>query len=561
MNDLASADHNIHAAMLEVISEGISGGLLVYDTNDLVVFASRQLCDLLPVPMSFLTPGTRLRELLAAVYDSGGRFAADGPGTSRALSRKDWVGEQIAALWRERSVTLERRAVDRWLNFSRRRLSSGYGVTVVRDVSEHKRREEQWRLDMERMEITEEVLDNLPFPITVRDDRLTFVAVNKAAASFHDLPAAAILGRSGKDLHAPELAQRLSGINRQVIESGEATELPELVTRNDGSQVVIIARKFRIGKPGHYYLVTVMEDITSLVMVNEASGEFAPRLTVDDLTKSRLGRSADLPSQEWQEVHATTRDNGRVLVVSASPKLTTDIIAVLSALGADSSAIESAADLRLFLDLAADSGVDIDLVVIDSAAGDICGDILQEHGIAVMSVDDGCTRHELVSGMRRMLDMVTGGRIAVAAGKAVLQIEATANRPATIDVLVAEDNEVNQIVFSQLLEGFGYRYAIAVDGQEAVRLWKECSPRLVLMDITLPALTGFEAAAMIRSLEAGAEPVPIIGVLPLAFDRDRESCFAAGMSDVLLKPVSPEALEAVFRAWLGFRPLEQSRRY
>ena len=119
-----------------------------------------------------------------------------------------------------------------------------------------------------------------------------------------------------------------------------------------------------------------------------------------------------------------------------------------------------------------------------------------------------------------------------------------------VDILIAEDNEVNQIVFSQILEGLGYRYAIATDGEEAVRLWRECSPRLILMDITLPKLNGFEASTRIRSLETAASSIPIIGVLAQPFDRDRNECFAAGMNDVILKPISPEALEATFRAHL-----------
>ena len=120
----------------------------------------------------------------------------------------------------------------------------------------------------------------------------------------------------------------------------------------------------------------------------------------------------------------------------------------------------------------------------------------------------------------------------------------------SIDVLVAEDNEVNQIVFSQIIEGLGYSYVLATDGEEAVRLWREHSPRLVLMDVTLPKLTGFEASAAIRALEDGVQAVPIIAVLPQAFDRDREACIEAGMNDVILKPISPEALDAVFQRYL-----------
>jgi CheY-like chemotaxis protein len=118
----------------------------------------------------------------------------------------------------------------------------------------------------------------------------------------------------------------------------------------------------------------------------------------------------------------------------------------------------------------------------------------------------------------------------------------------TIDVLVAEDNDVNQIFFSQILENFGYRYAIAANGAEVVRLWSERSPSIVLMDVTLPDMNGFEACRRIRELEAGVSQTPIIGVLAHPFERDREQCFASGMDDVILKPMSPEMLEAIFLA-------------
>ncbi|UIY30140.1 PAS domain-containing protein [Neorhizobium galegae] len=290
MNDLASADANIQAVMLEVISEGISGGVFVYDKNDLIVFASQQLLTLLPVPKSFLTPGTRLRDFLGAVYDGGGRFLTDASGPRRMLSREDWVAEQIATLWKERAESQERRGTDRWVSFTKRRLSSGYGVCIVRDISDHKKREEQWRADMERVQITEEVLDNLPFPITVKDSSLTFVAVNKMAASFLDLPPEAILGHKGSDIHPPQVEQRLDRVNRGVLDLGEPQQMSELVTRPDGSQVVIIANKYRIGKPGRYYLVTAMEDITGLVSTDEDGEQIKPRMSRGGLVTTSLAR-------------------------------------------------------------------------------------------------------------------------------------------------------------------------------------------------------------------------------------------------------------------------------
>ena len=183
MNDLESADPNIQTAILEVMSEGLSAGVLLYDKNDAIVFASQQFAGMVPVAKGLLATGTRMRDLLAAMYDAGIRLAADTHGYRRALSREDWIAEQISGLWKERTETLERPAPDRWWSIGKRRLPSGYGVCVIKDISEQKKREEQWRLDTERVQITEEVLDSLPFPISVKDRNGTFVAAHGDAAT------------------------------------------------------------------------------------------------------------------------------------------------------------------------------------------------------------------------------------------------------------------------------------------------------------------------------------------------------------------------------------------
>ncbi|MEN3147138.1 response regulator [Neorhizobium sp. IRAMC:178] len=549
MNDLASADANIQAVMLEVISEGISGGVFVYDKNDLIVFASQQLLTLLPVPKTFLTPGTRLRDFLGAVYDGGGRFLTDASGPRRMLSREDWVAEQIATLWKERAESQERRGTDRWVSFTKRRLSSGYGVCVVRDISDHKKREEQWRADMERVQITEEVLDNLPFPITVKDSSLTFVAVNKMAASFLDLPPEAILGHKGSDVHPPQVEQRLDRINRGVLDLGEPQQMSELVTRPDGSQVVIIANKYRIGKPGRYYLVTAMEDITGLVATDEDGDGVRPRMSRGGLIATSLARQErDVPGKAAIAPDTSSLPRRKVLVASSDPRTGAEALEILADLGFDTSSVSDGEELELFLQLAEEAGIAIDLVVVDTLADKACLEIVQRHRIPALAINGVRVKRDLAAAVARQFSQPAANETARDEDTLVAS---QAGESAGIDILVAEDNEVNQIVFSQILEGLGYRYAIAADGEEAVRLWQERSPRLILMDITLPKLSGFDASVRIRNLETIENSIPIIGVLPQAFDRDRDQCFASGMNEVILKPISPEALEAVFQTFLG----------
>jgi CheY-like chemotaxis protein len=85
-----------------------------------------------------------------------------------------------------------------------------------------------------------------------------------------------------------------------------------------------------------------------------------------------------------------------------------------------------------------------------------------------------------------------------------------------------------------------------------VRLWSEHRPDLILMDISLPGLNGFEAARLIRHTEKGdGSRTPIIGVLTQAFERDRSQCAEVGMDDVIMKPVSPDILETVFQKYMN----------
>ncbi|MFK5980600.1 MAG: response regulator [Rhizobiaceae bacterium] len=121
-----------------------------------------------------------------------------------------------------------------------------------------------------------------------------------------------------------------------------------------------------------------------------------------------------------------------------------------------------------------------------------------------------------------------------------------------IDILIAEDNEVNQIVFSQILEASGYSFKIASHGIEALEMYERYQPKLICMDVSMPRMNGHEATREIRKREQDSDRhIPIIGVTAHAIKGDREKCIEAGMDDYLSKPVSPNALEEKIRRWIG----------
>ena len=116
-------------------------------------------------------------------------------------------------------------------------------------------------------------------------------------------------------------------------------------------------------------------------------------------------------------------------------------------------------------------------------------------------------------------------------------------------VLLADDNEVNCEVALELLGSVGLHVDIAVDGQEAVDKARATAYDLILMDVQMPRLDGFEATRAIRGFQ-GRAATPILAITANAFSDDRQSCLDAGMNDFVVKPVNPEALYAALLKWL-----------
>jgi two-component system, sensor histidine kinase and response regulator len=110
-------------------------------------------------------------------------------------------------------------------------------------------------------------------------------------------------------------------------------------------------------------------------------------------------------------------------------------------------------------------------------------------------------------------------------------------------ILVAEDNRVNQILIVRLLEKQGHTTVVASNGLEALAALDKQAFDVVLMDVQMPEMDGFEAATIIRQREDGAAArQPIIAITAHAMKGDRERCLAAGMDSYVSKPICPEEL-------------------
>jgi two-component system sensor histidine kinase/response regulator len=117
-----------------------------------------------------------------------------------------------------------------------------------------------------------------------------------------------------------------------------------------------------------------------------------------------------------------------------------------------------------------------------------------------------------------------------------------------LEVLLVEDNIVNQMVAKEVLTSAGIIVTIANNGQEAVEAAQRYPYHLILMDIQMPILDGYEASQQIRKLE-GYRDTPIIAMTANAMRGDREKAIQAGMNDHLTKPIDVDLLYQQLLHW------------
>ena len=289
----------------------------------------------------------------------------------------------------------------------------------------------------------------------------------------------------------------------------------------------------------------------------------------------------------------------RVLVIDDNPVNREILLEQLRSWGFDCAAAESGAIGLAFLDRAGQLGATVDCVILDyqmpgmngaDVAKAMCSDVrtasipvvlltsVDQVDFARMVLEYGIAAHltkparsaallgTVIAAIQKArsqagrAEFITASRpsrspapvIAAPLLSPLRKMRASAEPGAPLDILVAEDNEVNQLVFAQILSGLGLSYRIAGNGRTAVEMHRALKPKLILMDVSMPELNGYEATQAIRAAEAGSGAhTPIIGVTAHALKGDSKKCIEAGMDDYLPKPVSPDRLSAKIGAWLS----------
>ncbi len=277
----------------------------------------------------------------------------------------------------------------------------------------------------------------------------------------------------------------------------------------------------------------------------------------------------------------------RVLIVDDNPINRSILIEQLESWQFDCAAVNGGAEALKFLRIAEQQSLSVDLIILDyhmpeMNGGDLTrairsGDVMRDIPIVMLASVDQTEDGRVFSSLGVQAYLVKPARssllletIVDVLGKENPYLPGKSNNAAIsdvasaekikpnrfgactgIDVLIAEDNEVNKILFQQVLEQTPYSFKIVENGREALQLYERFDPKLICMDVSMPIMSGLEATSKIRSLERGTgKRIPIIGVTAHAINGDRERCLEAGMDDYMPKPISTDMLQEKIRTWI-----------
>lgn len=561
---MSEQDHRAGDAdflLIEALSLSFGAAVVVFDGNDILVHCSPHFIRFYPVSPESMRPGARLRDFLGAVFDSTHSVDARS-GAQAHATREDWIADRVALHWRERVELVEQLPDGRWVKLAKRRLPGGWLITSVVDISEQKRRDRDLSDMRDHAELSQHILDNLANPVIVKDAQLRYVIVNEAFCRLLGMSSRGIVGRRASELVSPEAAKAFEDSERAVLKTGVPIEFVEDIPRPDGTFLRSITRKRRSGSAGNYYVTISIDHITTY---SSDQGQ----MTATD--GGRLGRPP----------------LARVLVVDENRTRAGVRAAELTAAGNEAMAVSEPSEVFVFLDTAGAMGLTIDRV----EPSPVMAEMLARYPLArtypclaraLPAAPDGAAQNapaprpattasappplavKSTPAPQQAAPQASVPKAAVSAPVAPVPEQTASPAPASaparrrVRVLVAEDNDVNQIVFAQILEGLGVDFHIAGDGGEAVAAWRTFEPDIILMDVSMPVMSGLEASTAIRTAENGLSHVPIVAVTAHAMGGDRERCLAAGMDDYLTKPVSPDRLETVIRTWLGDEKFEIS---
>ncbi|HSH90679.1 MAG TPA: response regulator, partial [Ramlibacter sp.] len=285
---------------------------------------------------------------------------------------------------------------------------------------------------------------------------------------------------------------------------------------------------------------------------------------------ARLGRGAEAAAPQQP---AWSRAGFRALVVDDNDVARTVLLGMLQAMGIDATGVSSGRGAIAAVERSVFEGLPFDVIYVDWKMPVMDGietvrriDALQLERTPVIIMVTGHGRPEALReseavGVREILVKPVTPEALRHRTLEALSAVATAPEPDIFEdvrqmlapiqgarILLVEDNDINQIVASEILTDAGMVVDIAEDGRQALEMVQARPYDLVLMDMQMPVLDGVAATIEIRKLP-GFESLPIVAMTANAMDKDRDRCLAAGMTDFLSKPIEPDDLWRVLLLW------------
>ena len=339
-----------------------------------------------------------------------------------------------------------------------------------------------------------------------------------------------------------EFAQADASMTRRYGGTGLGLAISQRLVRLMGGELDVTSEVGK-GSDFHFTLTLPVEPAEVLLAPGRATLGGRRVLVVDDNPTNRRILREMLAAEGMVVDEAVSATTGLKALQDAIAEGSRYDLAILDVQMPDRDGFEFATEIR------ADSSVAATPLLMLTSAGQR-GD---GERCRVLGIEAYLTKPASRADLIEALGAVFAGG-AAARGPAVITRHSIAESRRTLRILLAEDNPMNQQVATAMLVSRGHLVDTVDNGREAVAAVERASYDVVLMDIQMPEMDGFEATHAIRALPQGRE-LPIIALTAHALSGERERCLAHGMTDYLAKPFRGHELFALIEGRAVTRPV------